>query len=267
MRLRQGLTLVETMLSLVLFGLLSVALSRAVVEASKIWRRSTGESSARLALRQTQRRLSTDLGASSFAQTATAPGLVQLASAGRNGDIVWCLSALDPVSGNYIRKDNGSPFFQCNVLYYLSVPSQHNQLYGSVCNGFNGPGGYDVGCPHKMLLRKVIDFATPTLLTDETTEETLMTAADLAAYLTQPATLSTASMLAEPGVRSVNLVTPALLNLRVTRSATAGFQSLDVDASSLSLLEAKRTIAVGSVDLDDTAFTSHLKFSPAPGLP
>ena len=262
MRRRAGVSLVEAMLAMALFGLLSLALAQAVREASKIWRRSTGETTARLSLRQTQRKITSDLSAGSIAQIGIAGGPVQLASGGRNGDAVWCLSAVDPASGNFQRKLNGSPFFQNNVLYYLAVPAQHAQLYGMTCPGFRDANGYDQGCPHKVLIRKVVDFGAATVA-----GETLMTASDVAAYLTQPAGLSVTSMQSEAGVRGVSLAAASLISLRAVKGTLTGAQSVDLDASALSLLDAQRTLRVGAVDLTDTDFTTHLRFTATAGLP
>ncbi|ODT72646.1 hypothetical protein ABS71_07665 [bacterium SCN 62-11] len=267
MRRRAGVSLVEAMLAMALFGLLSLALAQAVREASKIWRRSTGETTARLSLRQTQRKITSDLSAGSIAQIGIAGGPVQLASGGRNGDAVWCLSAVDPASGNFQRKLNGSPFFQNNVLYYLAVPAQHAQLYGMTCPGFRDANGYDQGCPHKVLIRKVVDFGAATVAGDESSEETLMTASDVAAYLTQPAGLSVTSMQSEAGVRGVSLAAASLISLRAVKGTLTGAQSVDLDASALSLLDAQRTLRVGAVDLTDTDFTTHLRFTATAGLP
>lgn len=267
MRRRKGVTLVEAMLAMALFGLLSLALAQAVREASKIWRRSTGETTARLSLRQTQRKISGDLSAGAMAQISVTTGPIQLASGGRNGDAVWCLSAVDPATGDFRRKSNGSPFFQNNVLYYLAVPTQHAQLYGMTCNGFRDSNGYDQGCPHKVLIRKVIDFGTPTVASDESSEEALMTVTEISAYLTRPAGLSVTSMQSEAGVRGVSLAAASLISLKALKGALAGAQSVELDASALSLLDAQRTLRVGSVNLEDTDFTTHLKFTATAGLP
>ncbi len=254
-------------MALTLFSLLSLALAQAVREASSIWRRSTGESTARLALRRCQNRLTSDLNSASFAASATGPGAVQLPSGGRNGDAVWCLSAIDPASGLYMRKANGNPFYQANVLYYLAVPTQHDQLYGQSCAGFRDAAGYDQGCPHKVLIRKVIDFGSATVPSDESTEEALMTQASLVGYLTHPASLNVSSMMSEPGVRQVQLASTSLLCLRATRSGVTGTRTFDLDASSLSLLDAQRHLAVGSSDLSDTAYTNRSVFAVSTGMP
>lgn len=267
MRRRSGLTLVEAMMGMVLFSMLSLVLIQAVREASKVWRRSSGASTAQLALRQAQRKLAGDFASTSFAQVSLGAGTIQLASGGRNGDVIWGLSAIDPATGNFMRKANGSPFFQANVLYYLAVPSQHSQIYGVSCPGFKDAAGLDQGCPHKMLIRKVIDFGPATLASDESTEETLMTAAQVANYLTQPTTLNVSFMQSEAGVRSVGLVTPGMLSLGVSKATTTGAQSIDFDASSVSLLEARKNLKLGSVDLSDADSTYHLKFTVSAGLP
>jgi prepilin-type N-terminal cleavage/methylation domain-containing protein len=116
--------------------------------------------------------------------------------AGSDGDVLWMLSAVDPVSGEFQRKDNGSPFWQRNVVYYAVCPDPG----GLEAMGFTGSGlsvaGYEAACPHKVLIRLEIDSGPATTPGSDpsSTEETLLSFADLSGYLSRPAGLDCAAM-------------------------------------------------------------------------
>jgi hypothetical protein len=150
-------------------------------------------------------------------------------------------------------KPDGSRMWQRNILYYLVVPER------DPCTGGAASNGFDDHCPHKLLIRKVIDNAPPTVPTDETTEEALLS--DVTPYLTQPSGLDTSGMSVEPGVGEVRIVALNLLGMELRRPQEAETQ---VDLRALSLLDAMRNLRVGSISLTESSFTQQEGFSVFP---
>lgn len=195
----RGVTLMELMIVLVLtgiiFGITHVVLSR-VIDS---WWRVNANQESEQQLYRAQVILERDLRAASFElepDRATvgvrkAPAELNTLS-GADGDVLWFLSAVDPMSGNFIRKDDGTPFWQRNVVYYAVTPLGLSDL------GFQGSGhavgGYEVACPFKILVRKEIDSGAPTSSDPSSEVETLMTYAELAPHINRPNKYSCAGM-------------------------------------------------------------------------
>ncbi|MEW6279282.1 MAG: hypothetical protein AB1758_11705 [Candidatus Eremiobacterota bacterium] len=161
---------------------------------------------------------------------------------------------MDPVSGAVMRLDDGSPFWQRNILYYLVVP------VGDTCAGGVGPNGYDDRCPHKLLIRKEIDLAPATVPTDPTTIETL--APTLAPFLTRPTGFSVAG-LNEAGVNEVKIAAAHLLSFSSVSAPPPENLATEiaVDLRAVAVDEARREVALGSVPLSTSPFTLQSPFS------
>lgn len=168
----------------------------------------------------------------------------------RMGQAFWFLSARDPATGQFVTADDGRPFWQKNVLYYLTVPQDHDTRYGVNCQQF------DRVCPHKILLRKVIDRDNPTTPTSAPEdEETLMTEAEAQEHLTRPATLDLSAMEALATVVEVDYVCGHLLDMTLTTEVQDGKL---VEAEVLieaGLIEATRNrLAVGRDEFNAGAY-------------
>ena len=262
MRLRRGFSLIELSLSIALLAVLMLVTSAALKNSQILWRQMVGSTDAEDQLRRVHAVIQRDMemAGSQIGVTNVTASLGGGATA--DGSAFWCLSPLDS-SGRVARKYNGTPLYQRNVLYYLIVPNNHQQVYGTTCAGGAGPGGYDDRCPHKVLVRKVIDSGTVTTSTDELTEETLMTPAQVAPYLTRPTGLSAANMNSEVGVQSVSLVGRQLLWFKVdTTPAPVQFE-----IRATNLLRANRTLRVGTVSLYNDPLTAELRLTLVPGNP
>lgn len=204
--LPKGFSLAELLMALSLFSFIILFSVVFLSSSQRLWRRVSASSDAGQVLRKAAFWVSRDLANSSrdgLASRANGNGGARL------GDALWMLSAEDPVTGRFIRGSDGSPLWQKNVLFYLTVPTDHDRRYGVHCQN------WDRVCPHKILLRKVIDKApltTPTSAEDD--RETLLDDSEVLTYLTRPDSLELQPMLLEDGVVGVDYITGGLLDAR-----------------------------------------------------
>lgn len=225
-----------------------------------VYRRVTSSDRATRSLRLARTYLERDLALANPDQLRRSLVPDLLGGGGSTGEAVWFLSPVDPVSGRMMRKEDGMPFWQRNVLYYVTIPTNHNELFGQSCAGGAGPGNLDDRCPHKLLVRKVIDSGAPTVPSDESSEETLIAEADIAPFLSQP---TGHQLPAQAGVSEAKVATGGLLYFR-TVSAPAPRNipvELFVDLRALALEEAQRNVRVGSDSLFNSKYTRQGPFS------
>ena len=167
--------------------------------------------------------------------------------AGLDGCALAFLSPRDAATGQVCEDKNGDLFWQRNIIYYLVVPNGH-----SGCSGGAGPGGFDDHCPHKTLIRKVVD--TPPATTPTSNLETPL--ASLAPYLTRPINNDASAMYAEPGVSQVSVVMTNLLWFVVTNRPDPNTPGeIMIDMRAVSLDSAQATIQLGQVPLATGPFT------------
>jgi len=252
LRTNKGFTLVELSISCLLLGFLLVVLATALYNSQNLWRQTSGSTDSKQQLRRAQVSLERDLQFASPNFGITTVGPQQ--GPGLTGDAFWFLSAEIGSTGELARKFNGSPLYQRNILYYLAMPQ------GDPCPGGNGPGGYDDRCPHKVLVRKTIDFGPASIPTDENSEELLMSAAQVAPYLTRPAGLSVANMNSEAGVTLVSQTARQMLWFRVTTNPGP----LQFEMRAVNLLRANKELGVGSISLYSSPLTSEFRLTLAP---
>ena len=216
--------------------------------------------SARLELRKAKNALERDLSVSNPTVLNRSPVPTSLGG-GPDGEALWFLSPVDPATKQMMRKQDGTPFWQRNVLYYLVVPNNHDSVFGISCTGGTGAGpGYDDVCPHKVLIRKVIDGGTVTDPSDESTEEALLP--DVSTYLTRPDGFSVASM-AEPGLGETHLVAKDLLTFSSVLAPPPSNRSteLAVDLRAVAIADARREIDLGSRPLNQSPYTRQAPLS------
>jgi prepilin-type N-terminal cleavage/methylation domain-containing protein len=204
----KGFSLFELLMAMALFSLLVVFSVAFLSQGQRVWGRINASDSAGRTLRKGAEKVSRDLanaGREGVASAANGTG------ASRMGDALWMLSAEDTASGRFVRSPEGAAFWQRNILFYLTVPLDHDVRYGVACQSWGRV------CPHKILLRKVIDSGAPTLPASPPEDvETLIAPLAITAYLTRPASLDLSTISSEPGVVSVDYVSGHLLDSRVT---------------------------------------------------
>ncbi len=255
-----GTTVLELVIGMGIFTLIMVVLVGLFSQSLAIWRTTSGTDTAVRELRRVTAALDRDLALASPARIARAQVADHLGGGGMDGEALWFLSPLDPATGQMARKLDGSAMWMRNVLYYLVVPANHDAVFGMSCSGGSGPNGYDDRCPHKVLIRKVIDSGVPTLVGDETSEEELL--ADVSAYLTQPDGFDLSTM-AEPGLEDKRVVANNLLMFQTVTAPppAAAPRELAVDVRAMSVEEARREMRVGTDAGADSRFTLRAPFS------
>lgn len=178
---------------------------------------------------------------------------------GSDGDVLWFLSAIDPVSGEFQRLPNGDPRWQRNILYYLVTPSSLSEF------NYSGPGldvgGYESACPYKILIRKEIDFDTVTTPASEGDDvEKLMLYDDIEPYLTRPVgyTLSGMTNLGE----AMRPVSGNILTFRADFVDSVSGVTLDIRSTAID--RARREGPISDRDLASNPATQKLEITLFP---
>ncbi|MBT9582943.1 prepilin-type N-terminal cleavage/methylation domain-containing protein [bacterium] len=258
---RTGFSLVEVILACALMSILMVVLGEALSQAQNAFRNVTGTSDAADELRKVCQHVRQELIQTSGVQIGSRDSANSLGSP--DGEAIWFLSNIGS-DGNPHFMSDGSPFWQRNVLYYIVVPGNHLGLFGWNCAGGADPDGYDDRCPHKVLIRKEIDFGVATDFVNEATVETLMSSGDILPYLTQPVGYSCSAMNAEAGMRQVRIVGRSLLTFRVSSAAPG---SVTLDTRAVSIARARTKVALGTASMVDSPFTFHFGITVTPSVP
>ena len=241
----RGFSLVELMAALTVFGLI-ISLSFAYMSQSqRLYQRVNASGSADVGLRRAAVSLERDLenaahGSVKFTNNGTGPQ--------RCGDAVWLLSAEDPTSGEFARHPDGSLFWQKNILYYLTVPQDHDERYQMTCNEF------DQVCSHKILVKLVIDNGVSTTPSSpRSSEELLLSPADASGFLIRPSTIDLSPLATDPRVISATLVASHLLDNRV--SSAREEREIRCQLTAGLIEDARKNFALGKVPFPEKSFT------------
>lgn len=255
---RRGVTLVEALLVLTITSIIFAVTQLLLARTIDTWWRVNANSDAQQQLYKAQNFLERDLAAAAY-ETETGRETIRIQKApaelvhltGADGDVLWFLSAIDPVSGEFVRKD-GEPFWQRNILYYCVTPTSLNTF--DYLGAGTSVDGYESACPFKVLVRKEIDFGDPTTSDPSSQEEPLISYSDLIAYLDRPDGYNTASM-----ARANVAVRPISGNILTFRTdfvpATKG---VSVDLRATAIERARREGRIDSRDLSIDPATQQL---------
>jgi len=260
-RRSRGFSVTELILATAIMSIMMVVLGEALLQAQGSFRNVSGASDSSDTLRKVTLMMRRELLQTSAAQIGSGFSCNSLGSP--DGYALWFLSNVGSDGQPHFMVD-GSPFWQRNVLYYLVVPNDHNGLFGQNCVGGAGPSLTDDRCPHKVLIRKVIDFGAATDFTNEANIEPLMTGPQVAAYLTRPNGYKTQGMMAEAGIKTAQVVGRNLLTFVVT---VPGPGSVTLDTRATSIARARNKVALGNVSLFNSPFTFHFSLTVSPSIP
>ncbi|MEW6281946.1 MAG: hypothetical protein AB1758_25300 [Candidatus Eremiobacterota bacterium] len=244
------------MASVGIFSVMLVVTALLFNDSIKVWRSTSGADTANREMRKARTALERDLILARPSELRRVAVPDSLGGGGNDGEALWFLSPVDPATGTMVRKADGTPFWQRNILYYMVVPNNHQNTFKMSCTGGAGPGGFDDRCPHKVLIRKVIDSGTPTVVTDETTEETLLP--DVSAYLTRPNGYDLSGMGGEPGLAETRVVGAQLLTFF---SQSVPGPEVAVTLQAVAVDEARRQIQLGTAALSSGPFSYSFPFS------
>lgn len=240
---------------MIAMGVLAVLSGMGVVflyRMTSLGNKVSGNDLAAFQLRRARRFLEADLLQTShaFTNTTLVPGHNPSAPDSR---AIWCLSAVNPGTSRSVD-GGGRPFWQRNVLYYAVVASDD-----PCAGGASVAGGLDEMCPHKLLLRKVVDQAPATTPTQN--PETFL--GDMSAYLTRPVGTRVNPMLAEPAMESVSIVGKDLLTFDVKRDTEVACE-IRITLQATNLVDASRKLSIGSTPLAGDPHTLTMTLSLFP---
>lgn len=239
-RRRRAFTIFELVITMAFFAGLSVVAMLALNGALRIWGRAGSRDDATRNLDRAWTAIRRDLARARLAddtlRIADSPPRT-LANA-KDGDAVCALSPVEPTSGELVNKRDGTAYMMRNVIYYLVVPAKHTE-----CAGGAGADGYETRCPHKTLLRRVVDSGVPTNGDGKSaSEETLDSGWEN--LLERPSELVS-------GRSDLQMIATNMLTFRCKVVGTA----LEVDLRATAIQEARGKVPIGSVDLMDSPYT------------
>lgn len=260
---RAGFTLLEVLVALSVFSIALAILGAALASSRSLLTNTSGSADATQTLRKVFLALNKDVKSTAFPRCDTANSLVA-PGGGLTGDVFWCLSAEDPATGKEVRSQYGLPVWQRNIIYYTAVPLNHSALYGFTCVGGADANGYDVFCPHKVLIRKVVDSGTVTTPSNPATEEKLIPAGSIKSYLSAPTGFVVP--LTGAGTEEARVVAPRLLTFQVKLAPSVATLPTEVafKIQATALQDLGKSTAVGKTDLSQAPQTESMEFSLFP---
>jgi hypothetical protein len=256
----RGLSLLEVLFTAFLFSFVGVLSFLVLSRGVHLWTEISEAESAGLELAKATNDLRVDLLKANSADIRSGEVPANLSGGGMDGAALWFLSAVDPESGEFVMKSDGTPYWQRNILYYLVTPTKHETTYGYNCAGGKGADGFDDRCPHKILVRKVIDSGAPTGPDGDPilNEETLLS--DPGEYLTRPVGYDVGAMNGEPDVDRVDVAAVRLLWFRPSVEG----RTVVVDIRAVAIKGAQKALRIGETPLAEGRFTVHRLLSVTP---
>jgi len=241
---RQGVTVIELLVALSIFGFLSIALFLMFDKGSDAVRTANAQRQAQLSLNKAHSWLQRDLNQADPQQL----NHKRVSSPAGNGDAIWFLSPEDPTETDpdlRFRHSNetGAPVYQTQILYYLVRPVDYNKVSGGIPAAVDPDPDSDFFAPHKFLVRKVIDTGSD--------PETLLSPTDIDTFITPPVDYSLSPFESESDVIDYRLVSDKLLSFEVDSDQSVVY----VRTAALKIDEARRRIPIGNRSLRDDPLT------------
>jgi hypothetical protein len=254
------LSLLEALVAVSMFSVVMALVMGALVKSMEAWNKSSSQHTVEQTLFKARNALARDLQGASYPQTTRTIGP---STGTAHSDALCFLSAVDPATGEVVLHDGtgdgerGSLKWQRNILYYAAVPANHAAHFGYSCTLAASPDGIDDQCPHKILVRQVIDGPDDPV----TGNEVLLTPALIAPYLDLPDNLDV-SPISGPDLEQARVITGSLLTFKVNRLDPDSEIQIDLRAASIPDLQ--KTTPVGTVHLNDHPSTTGQLFSVFP---
>lgn len=222
----RGHTLLELVIALTLFGVITIVSFLALRQSAGVFTSTSSRDQAVQRLVKARQWLQSDLELVHLDPTTFSTQMVPPSiGGGADSDAVIFLSATEPGTGEFQLKPDGSPYWTRNILYYGIVPGNYAETTGYTYAGGND-GGYECSCPAKQLVRVVIDQNPGNDPSNTATEDVLV--APLGPQLTRPPNY----------FRSADRKT-VVANLLTFRCQQVG-RLLDVDLRAVAIADASR---------------------------
>ncbi|MBT9582096.1 hypothetical protein IV102_02035 [bacterium] len=251
-RKRLGFTLLELTVSASLGVFIAIISAVSLRSAATVFSNTSGRDTAMRTLMKARRTLEADLVKVSLAPNRLAiqpaPGSL---GGGADGDAINFTSAVNATTGEMelLNDGSGGQWHFENLFFYVTVPTNHDTLFSTTCTGGN-EGGYDFNCPHKVLLRGVVNQNPAVTPHDSSTEDTLLS--PLNPFLTRPTGF--------PRSMALNTVAINLLTFQVRRQNS----ELLVDIRAVSLQDAASKVGIGNRSFRTGGYTIEQRFSVFP---
>lgn len=256
--IRRGFSLPELLIVAAIFSVFLVTSYIFLDSGLAVWERTASSQDVSFQLQKAKSDLGRELSQAKFSKSALAESVSPGIESSR-GDVLWFLSAYDSKSQRAVRRPNGTAFWQRNILYYLKVPNQHDKHFDAACSG-----QYQ-NCPHKVLVRKVVDSGRATAPSSSLLdEEALLFAGGIAGLLTAPDGFSFPSQ--GPGVETAEIVAKGLLSFRITASPKDGTQKeYAIRLAGFDVEKAGRKLHFNTDEIFQSPYTHVIDFSVFPG--
>ena len=234
--------MLELMVTLAGFMLLSIVLAATLADVTKLWRRSDARNEAARQLLKAKASLMRDLSNSCAQRNQYATDQVPPSSspapalAGLQGDALTFLSTDSGTTGyKWTTSATGKANVLSEISYYLAVPDASN-AYGVQCSsGAPDANGYEQQDPFKWLMRQVA--AAPT------SNPPVIDPLWVSCFASAPSLASTSPTL--------QIVADQMLGFRVLQSGP----TWTIELSAVSVSEATHVAALGKVPLSTGPFT------------
>ena len=176
----------------------------------------------------------------------------------RQGDVLCLLSPYDPFREEVGRRGDGTAYWQRNHLYYTAVPARHDELFPVGC-----AGEYST-CPHKFLVRRILDTGPVTRYRGELADvERLLPVASLEAELLVPEDFH--SDLRSPESGRTALIASGILDFSVRLDPPEGLPGeVEVTLKGFDVREAGKKVNFRSTELETSPYTHTVQFSVFP---
>ncbi|MBT9584439.1 prepilin-type N-terminal cleavage/methylation domain-containing protein [bacterium] len=253
---RQGFTVAEVMIAMAVGSMILLLSTVAILGASRVFATTSGRDQAIRDLNKARQNLEQNLIQLSRSGSQIYKPAAGSLNTGSDGDVLNFVSAVNATTGqiHVLTDGSGQPYYFKNVLYYASVPTDHDTLYGQACVGGND-GGYDHHCPHKVLMRAEEDQNAAFDPTDASTQDTVL--ALPGAFLGRPTGF--------PKQPARRVVSVGLLSFRV--QSLSGGNELLLTLQALGIPEARKKFAVGAVSARQSPYAVTHSFSVFPKNP
>lgn len=252
----RGFSLPELLLVMAIFSAFLLSVHYLLSSGLGTWRRTASSQDASLQLAKAHRALYDDLRATGIASCEVVNSAVLGTST--TGDVLWLLSANDSSSSQPCRKEDGTPFWQRNVLYYLGAPTDHDRLFKQVCQA------KPFVCPHKVLIRRVFDSQRATMANSpEADVEELMPSAQVRTRARLPRDFN--SPFPGAAAEKSEIVATGLVDFQVSKGAHGWNGEIEFRLKAFDVDSAGKVSMIGREDLRNSPFTHETFGSVFPG--